>query len=74
MTQHSDILITIVGLGPGEAGMLTRDAWEALTGASVIYLRTQRHPAVAGLPAGVPIQICDDIYEDTADLSAVYPL
>lgn len=74
MNPGSDIVITIVGLGPGEAGMLTRDAWEALTGTAVIYLRTQRHPAVAGLPPGVPIQTCDDIYEDTADLSAVYPL
>lgn len=74
MDLDSGIVITIVGLGPGEAGMLTRDAWEALTGTAVIYLRTQRHPAVAGLPRGVPIQICDDIYEDTADLIAVYPL
>lgn len=74
MNPGSGIVITIVGLGPGEAGMLTRDAWEALTGAAVIYLRTQRHPAVAGLPQGVAVQTCDDIYEDTADLSAVYPL
>ena len=71
--MSSDILITIVGLGPGAVGMLTRDAWDVLAGAAVIYLRTQRHPAVAGLPAGVAVHFCDDIYEDTADLGAVYP-
>src|SRR6266511_172600 len=40
-------MITILGLGPGEAGLLTRQAWELLQAARVLYLRTAIHPTVA---------------------------
>ena len=36
--------ITIVGLGPGDPRLLTREAWEILTQASEVFLRTERHP------------------------------
>jgi len=58
--------ITIVGLGPGDPGHLTREAWDVLTSAREIYLRTARHPTVAGLPAAVSQHSFDDAYE-TAD-------
>ena len=38
--------ITILGLGPGAPGQLTRQAWEWLNQIDVIYLRTNQHPNV----------------------------
>ncbi len=66
--------ITIVGLGPGDAALLTREAWETLTGANEIYLRTARHPTVAGLPDSLVVHSFDDVYEQTADFAQVYEL
>ena len=43
-------MITIIGLGPGDPKLLTREAWETLTATREVYLRTRKHPTVAGLP------------------------
>ena len=64
--------ITIVGLGPGDPAHLTREAWEVLTSAREIYLRTARHPTVAGLPASLAQHSFDDVYEATDDFAQVY--
>ncbi len=64
--------ITIIGLGPGDPDHLTREAWDVLTSAREIYLRTARHPTVAGLPASLVQLSFDDIYEATADFAQVY--
>jgi tetrapyrrole methylase family protein/MazG family protein len=64
--------ITIVGLGPGNPAHLTREAWEALTSAAEIYLRTARHPTLAGLPAALTCHSFDEIYETAADFAQVY--
>lgn len=64
--------ITIVGLGPGDPALLTCAAWEILAAADEVYLRTARHPTVAGLPLGPAVHSFDDIYETTADFAAVY--
>jgi tetrapyrrole methylase family protein / MazG family protein len=64
--------ITIVGLGPGHIQHLTREAWEALSTAPAIYLRTAQHPLVADLPSDIPQHSFDDIYETTTDFSQVY--
>ena len=58
--------ITIVGLGPGDSHLLTREAWELLSTATAVYLRTAKHPAVADLPPTVKRISFDHIY-DTAD-------
>ncbi len=58
--------ITIVGLGPGNGRLLTREVWDVLTGATPVYLRTSRHPAVADLPPHVVYSSFDALY-DTAD-------
>lgn len=58
--------ITIVGLGPGDARLLTVEAVDALASAADVWLRTSRHPAVAGLPAGPAYHSFDEVY-DTAD-------
>jgi tetrapyrrole methylase family protein/MazG family protein len=66
--------ITIVGLGPGDPAHLTREAWEALTGAKEIYLRTLQHPTVAHLPASLNVHSFDDVYEQTPDFAQVYEI
>lgn len=64
--------ITIVGLGPGDGQWLTRRAWEVLSAAELVYLRTARHPAVADLPAGTKLTSFDPIYESATDFEQVY--
>jgi tetrapyrrole methylase family protein/MazG family protein len=64
--------ITIVGLGPGDVRHLTREAWEVLEGAQEVWLRTERHPTVAGLPPTLTVHSFDDLYEEVDDFSRVY--
>lgn len=55
--------IIIVGLGPGEPGLLTRQAWELLHSISEVYVRTQSHPAVASFPAGLLVHSFDSYFD-----------
>jgi tetrapyrrole methylase family protein/MazG family protein len=64
--------IIIVGLGPGDAKHLTREAWDILASAREIYLRTLRHPTVSALPHGLELHSFDHLYDDAADFDAVY--
>jgi len=64
--------ITLLGLGPGDPQLLTRRAWELLETASEVYLRTQQHPVVAGLPGGLQLHSFDDYYENGQSFEAVY--
>ena len=64
--------ITIIGLGPGDPGLVTRSAWEALETAGEVYLRTSRHPTVAALPPDLTIHSFDAIYEAAEDFAEVY--
>ncbi|MBK8902822.1 MAG: nucleoside triphosphate pyrophosphohydrolase [Anaerolineaceae bacterium] len=64
--------ITIVGLGPGNGRFLTRAAWEVLSQADVVYLRTERHPAVADLPASVTRHSFDHVYDTADSFESVY--
>ena len=64
--------ITIVGLGPGDPGYLTRQAWEVLEAAAEIWLRTERHPTVAGLPPHLILHSFDHLYEEADDFAQVY--
>ncbi|MFZ0545247.1 MAG: SAM-dependent methyltransferase, partial [Candidatus Promineifilaceae bacterium] len=64
--------ITIVGLGPGDGRYLTRQAWELLSSAENVYLRTGRHPAVADLPPHVHQHTFDYIYETADNFEEVY--
>lgn len=65
-------MITILGLGPGRADLLTREAWEALSSATEIYARTARHPTLAGLPPTITIHSFDGIYDSTEKFEDVY--
>ena len=64
--------ITIIGLGPGDAALLTVSARDAIAAASEVWLRTARHPTVAGLPEGPTYHSFDDIYEREPSFDAVY--
>jgi tetrapyrrole methylase family protein/MazG family protein len=65
-------MLTILGLGPGDPALLTREAWELLNAATDAHLRTRKHPAVAGLPPHLQIHDFDALYEDGADFAGVY--
>jgi len=65
-------MITILGLGPGGAHLLTREAWDILNASRRIYLRTRRHPAVAELPPHLDLQDFDALYERGARFEDVY--
>jgi tetrapyrrole methylase family protein / MazG family protein len=64
--------ITILGLGPGDAALLTRAAWELIERTEVLYLRTAIHPTVAALPASIELRPFDALYESAANFDAVY--
>ncbi|HET7376953.1 MAG TPA: MazG family protein, partial [Anaerolineae bacterium] len=64
--------ITIVGLGPGSPHHLTRQAWTVLSSAAEIYVRTARHPTLAGLPATTHVNSFDYLYEQAESFSQVY--
>ncbi|MCA9897783.1 MAG: nucleoside triphosphate pyrophosphohydrolase [Anaerolineales bacterium] len=64
--------ITVVGLGPGNGRFLTKIAWDTLSQAQAVYLRTARHPAVADLPESVARHSFDHIYDSADSFETVY--
>ncbi|UCF28207.1 MAG: nucleoside triphosphate pyrophosphohydrolase [Chloroflexota bacterium] len=64
--------ITILGLGPGDPALLTRQAWDVLSQASEIHLRTRMHPTIAGFPAKLKVYSFDYLYEEGANFEEVY--
>jgi tetrapyrrole methylase family protein/MazG family protein len=64
--------ITIVGLGPGEGKLLTKEAEEVLEKAGEVYLRTLRHPTVPFLSPHLTLHSFDCVYETEEDFAAVY--
>lgn len=64
--------ITLLGLGPGDPALLTRQAWAVLNAASEIYLRTHQHPTVASLPAHVTLHSFDALYDTAENFEQVY--
>lgn len=64
--------ITIVGLGPGDPKSLTREAWDVLSDAAEVYLRTGEHTVVKGLPRGLKVKTFDQLYQELDDFDAVY--
>ena len=64
--------ITLLGLGPGDPAKLTREAWDVIGTVDEIWLRTNQHPSVAGLPASVRIHSFDDLYDGSDSFEEVY--
>ena len=55
--------IVVVGLGPGDAGLLTRDTLDWLASSRPVWLRTHIHPTVAQLPDAARRADFDALYE-----------
>lgn len=64
--------ITLLGLGPGDPNLLTRQAWEWLQSIPEVYLRTRQHPVVAGLPSSLQMYSFDELYESADTFESVY--
>ncbi len=64
--------ITLLGLGPGDPDLLTRQAWQVLTQADEIYLRTGQHPTVDGFPPGLRVNTFDHLYQQEETFPQVY--
>lgn len=65
--------ITIIGLGPGNFGLITLDTWEKITSTDKLILRTAVHPTVAELDKrNVSYTSCDEYYEKCASFEEVY--
>ncbi len=64
--------ITLVGLGPGDPAKLTREAWDVLVSTKEVWLRTNQHPTVAGLPPELIIHSFDELYEKGESFDEVY--
>ncbi len=64
--------ITLLGLGPGDAKQLTREAWDVLRSAEEIWVRTHQHPTLAALPAELKVHSFDELYENGHSFEQVY--
>ena len=64
--------ITLLGLGPGDPALLTRQAWDWLGVIDKVYLRTKQHPTVAHLPTHLEVESFDDLYEGADSFEVVY--
>lgn len=66
--------IVIVGLGPGAAADLTLGAWDVLTHATEVWLRTLHHPVVKDLPQDLMLHSFDAVYEQADRFAGVYQM
>jgi tetrapyrrole methylase family protein/MazG family protein len=64
--------ITIVGLGPGAPGQITREAWDVILNTEEVWLRTSHHPVVRELPQHLKLLSFDDVYEQASTFADVY--
>lgn len=65
--------ITIIGLGPGDFGLITLDTWDKITSTDKLILRTAIHPTVEQLDKrNITYTSCDEFYEKCASFEEVY--
>jgi tetrapyrrole methylase family protein / MazG family protein len=64
--------ITILGLGPGNPDLLTRQAWQVLENSEEIYLRTSHHLVVKELPPNLSLHSFDELYDTAASFEELY--
>ena len=64
--------VTILGLGPGDPALLTREAWDILLCATEVYLRTSRHSTLSALPSTIRAHSFDRVYDQIDDFAQVY--
>nr|WP_314807739.1 SAM-dependent methyltransferase [uncultured Selenomonas sp.] len=69
----ADYKLTVAGLGPGDAGFITRETWARIEAAEHILLRTRIHPTVEALDAaGISYETYDAFYEEADDFDLLY--
>lgn len=65
--------LTVAGLGPAGAELMTRGTWARIETAEQILLRTRIHPTVEALDAvGISYETYDDFYERADDFDELY--
>ena len=65
--------ITVVGLGPGRGGLITREFWSIMAKAPRLVLRTRIHPTVEEIEAaGMTFSTYDGFYEEAANFESLY--
>lgn len=65
--------ITVVPLGPGDPGLMTLQAADALRQAKRLILRTERHAAATWLrEQGIPFTTLDDMYDRYEDFDQLH--
>ena len=64
--------ITVVGLGPGDADLLTGRARRVLEAAPAVWCRTRRHPTLDGLALSGDVRSFDAIYDRAERFEDVY--
>ena len=64
--------ITLLGLGPGNPNQLTREAWDILSTADDVWLRTRQHPTIGALPSTLKLHSFDELYENGESFDQVY--
>lgn len=70
MAEHK---LTVAGLGPGDAGLITRATWGRIEAAQHIILRTCIHPTVEALDAaGISYETYDHLYEEADNFDELY--
>jgi tetrapyrrole methylase family protein/MazG family protein len=61
--------VTVVGLGPADAGLVTAASITAIGSGRPVFLRTARHPASTVAPGA---ETFDEVYESAGSMSEVY--
>ena len=69
MTSAARPVVEVVGLGPGDPGLVTTATRALLTDAPIRFLRTRQHPSAA-LAGDCPS--FDDVYESLPTFDEVY--
>jgi tetrapyrrole methylase family protein / MazG family protein len=64
--------IVVVGLGPGDPGLLTAEGAGWLASGRPVYLRTRVHPTVEAIPEAAGWPSFDRLYESAANFEALY--
>ncbi len=64
--------ITLLGLGPGDASLLTQQAASIIKNSPEIYLRTVQHPTVADFPSTIEVHSFDELYDQLPSFDDVY--
>lgn len=64
--------IIVIGLGPGDPRLLTQEAWDVLSNAAELHLRTRFHPVIKALPAHLKVDTFDSLYDELDSFEAVY--